>query len=256
MTSESDSTHTTKQTSQAFGVPAAIVIAGALIAAAVYFGGGNFGNTAGTSGTQVAGNNAGAQPAQPAAAPAQPTVGDIREVTSEDHIRGATNAKVTVIEYSDLECPFCKRFHPTMQQLVDEYPNDVRWVYRHFPLEQLHSKATKQAEATECAGEQGKFWEMTDKIFKVTPSNDGLDMSTLPTLAQQVGVANIQQFQSCLDSGKYADKVAADVADAQAAGGRGTPYSVVIAADGQKFPLSGAQPYSAVKQLVDQALGS
>ena len=254
MTSESESTHTTKQTSQVFGVPAAIVIAGALIAAAVYFGGGNLGNNAGTAGTQVANNNAGGQPAQPAAAPAQPTVGDIREVTSEDHIRGATNAKVTVIEYSDFECPFCKRFHPTMTQLLEEYPNDVRWVYRQAPLAQLHAKATKEAEATECAAEQGKFWELTDLIFEVTPSNDGLNLDDLPKLAGQAGVPNIQQFQSCLDSGKYAQHVQDDLADAQSAGLRGTPYSVVLAPNGEKFPISGAQPYASVKQIVDQAL--
>ena len=143
-----------------------------------------------------------------------------------------------------------------MQQIVDEYPNDVRWVYRQFPLEQLHRKAKKQAEATECAAEQGKFWELTDKIFEVTPSNDGLDMDTLPDLARQVGVPNIQQFQSCLDSGKYTQAVEDDIADAQAAGGRGTPYSVVLTADGKKLPINGAQPYESVKQTIEQALSS
>lgn len=254
MTLESQPTNTTKQTLQVFGVPAAIVIAGALIAVAVYFGGGNIGNNAGTDGAQVANNNAGGQPAQPAAAPAQPTVGDIREVTDEDHIRGAKNAKVTVIEYSDFECPFCKRFHPTMQQIVDEYPNDVRWVYRQAPLASLHSKATKEAEATECAAEQGKFWELTDKIFEITPSNDGLNLDDLPKLAQQAGVPNVQQFQACLDSGKYAQHVQDDLADAQSAGMRGTPYSVVITPNGDKLPVSGAQPYASVKQVVDKAL--
>ena len=253
MTSESQLKNTSKQTAQAFGVPVAIVIAGGLIAAALYFGGSDLGfSTNEIADTANVGDSAGV--VAPPVRPTEPTVGDIREVTDEDHIRGAKKAKVTVVTYADLECPFCKRFHPTMQQLVSEYPSEVRWVYRHFPLEQLHKKATKEAEATECAGEQGKFWEFTDKIFEVTPSNDGMNMDDLPKLAQEVGVKNIEQFQSCLNSDKYADKVAADVADAQAAGGRGTPYSVVIAADGQKLPLSGAQPYSAVKQLIDQAL--
>lgn len=233
--------------SSSFGVPAAIVIAGGLIAAALYFGGGK------APAQQVA---PGQQAAQPAAQPPQPTIGNFRPVTDQDHIRGAKKAKVTVIEYSDLECPFCKKFHPTMQQLVSEYPNDVRWVYRHAPLTQLHSKAPKEAEATECAGEQGKFWEMTDKIFEVTPANNGLDLAELPKLAQQVGVTKMQQFQACLDSGKYAKHVEDDLADAQTAGMQGTPYSVVVAASGEKFPLSGAQPYSAVKQLVEQALKS
>lgn len=235
--------------SSALGVPAAIVIAGGLIAAAVYFG------SSKAPAQQVASGQQGANPqaAQPAQPP-QPTIGAMRPVSAQDHIRGAQNAKVTVIEYSDLECPFCKKFHPTMQQLLSEYPNDVRWVYRHAPLVQLHSKAPKEAEATECAGEQGKFWEMTDKIFEVTPANDGLNLADLPKLAQQVGVANAQQFQSCLDFGKYAQHVQDDLADAQTAGMQGTPYSVVLAVSGEKLPLSGAQPYSAVKQLVEQAL--
>lgn len=236
----------------ALGVPVAVVIAGGLIAAAVYFSNGKAPAQQIASGQQAANPQA----AAPAAQPPQPTIGEIRPITDQDHIRGAKNAKVTILEYSDLECPFCKKYHPTVQQAMSEYPNDVRWVYRHAPLVQLHSKAPKEAEATECAGEQGKFWEMTDKIFEVTPANNGLDAAELPKLAQQVGVANAQQFQSCLDSGKYATHVQNDLADAQAAGMQGTPYSVVLAASGQKLPLSGAQPYSAVKQLIDQALKS
>jgi protein-disulfide isomerase len=137
---------------------------------------------------------------------------------------------------------------------MQEYPNDVRWVYRHFPLEQLHAQAPKEAEATECAGEQGKFWEMTDLIYELTPSNDGLDLAQLPIFAQQAGVPNIPQFEQCLSSGKYADKVAADLADATAAGGQGTPYSVLIGPDGTKVPVSGAQPYASVKAAVEQLL--
>lgn len=228
------------------GVPVAIVIAGGLVAAAIFFGGkapakepaaGGFG-----------------EEAEGQAGIAGAAVGDFRPVDETDHARGAVNARVTVIEYSDLECPFCKRFHPTMQQLVREYPEDVRWVYRHFPLAQLHSQASKEAEATECAGEQGKFWELLDKILEVTPSNNGLDLTTLPDLAAQAGVANIPQFQTCLETGKYADRVAEDLADAEAAGGQGTPYSVVIGPAGEKEPLSGAQPYEAVKAAVEKYL--
>lgn len=233
-------------------VPLAIVIAGGLIALALYFGN----SKAGTQQLAAGQSATNPQAAQPAAQPPQPTIGDIRPVTAEDHVRGAQNAKVTVIEYSDLECPFCKMFHPTSQKLLSEYPNDVRWVYRHAPIVQLHSKAPKEAEATECAAEQGKFWELTDKIFEVTPANNGLDLAELPKLAQQVGVANATQFQSCLDSGKYAKHVQDDLVDAQTAGMQGTPYSVILGSNGQKFPISGAQPYSAVKQLIDQGLKS
>jgi len=246
-TSNSSSSSNKSGVSNILGVPIAIVLAGGLIAVAIYFGGG-------------------AQPAAPVGGevplgeipdipePAAPVVGDIRPVTDADHIRGAANAKLTIIEYSDLECPFCARFHPTVAQLVDEYPNDVRWVYRHFPLEQLHDQAKPEAVATECAGEQGKFWELTDLIYETTPSNDGLDLETLPQMATTAGVANIPQFSNCLTSGKYDERIEEDLLDAQTAGGNGTPYSVIIDADGNKTAVSGAQPYATVKATVDSLL--
>lgn len=226
----------------------AIVMAGGLIALAVYFSG----NRAPAASPTGEGQDVVVD--EGAGEPKKPEVGEIREVDSEDHIRGVGNARVTIIEYSDLECPFCKRFHPTMQKVVDKYPNDVRWVYRHFPLEMLHSKAKKEAEATECAGEQGKFWEMVDKIFEVTPSNNGLSLDDLPKLAGEAGVMSVPKFEACLESGKYAERVEEDLADAETAGARGTPYSVIIGPDGQKQPLSGAQPYESVKQAVDSLL--
>lgn len=224
------------------GVPVAIVIAGALIAAAIYFG--NI--RPGTPPLTAA--------ASPAPGPPITTIGDIRPVTADDHIRGASSPRVTVIEYSDLECPFCKQFHATLRQLLTDYPNQVRWVYRHFPLEKLHSQAPQEAVAAECAAEQGKFWEFIDLVFQVTPSNNGLDLKTIPQLAEQAGVANAAQFSSCLTSQKYAQKVAADVADARTAGGEGTPHTVIIGPRGQKVPFIGAQPYSELKKVVDGLL--
>lgn len=92
-------------------------------------------------------------------------------------VRGNQNAKITIVEFSDFECPFCKRFHQTMQQVVSTYGNDIKWVYRHFPLDGLHQQARPEANMSECAHEQGKFWEFTDGVFKVTPSNDGMDIT-------------------------------------------------------------------------------
>lgn len=86
-------------------------------------------------------------------------------VTKDDHIMGASKPKVTLIEYSDFECPFCQRFHPTVKQLAAKYPNDVAVVYRHFPLESIHPNARGYAVASECAGAQGKFWEFADTLF-------------------------------------------------------------------------------------------
>lgn len=228
-------------------IPVAIVVAGALIAGALYFGSPR--PTTTSSGTVV-------QPTAQAAVPTpvEPAVGPFRPITDADHIRGATNARVTLIEYSDLECPYCKQFHPVTKQLLQEYSKDVRIVYRHSPLAQLHPKAPNEAEATECAGEQGKFWEFVDKIFEVTPGNNGLDPAQLPVVATQVGVANAAQFKSCLASGKYTKHVADDLADATAAGMRGTPYSVVIGPTGNKSPINGAVPYASLKATVDGLL--
>ena len=180
----------------------------------------------------------------------------LAEITKDDHIRGPLDAPVKIVEYSDLECPFCKRHHPTMMQIVEEYDGKVAWVYRHFPLVSLHSQAPKEAEATECAAELGGndgFWAMTDTIFEVTPANNGLDLATLPDLAEQVGLDK-EEFQECLDSGRHAGKVQAQYEDASQAGGQGTPYNVIIGPNGDKVPLAGAYPIDSFKQIIDSLL--
>lgn len=196
-------------------------------------------------------------PGVPAPAPAAPpTDVRVRPVTDQDHIRGDKGAPVTVVEYSDLECPFCKRVNPTMQRIVQEYAGKVRWVYRHFPLDSLHAKARREAEATECAAELGgneAFWKYLDRVFEVTPSNDGLDPARLPEIAAEIGLDKAK-FQSCLDSGRYAKHVQEDYVDATAAGGNGTPYNVIIDAQGNTIPVSGAVPFETFKQFLDAAL--
>ncbi len=102
----------------------------------------------------------------------------VRAIDAKNEVvRGNTSAKISLIEYSDFECPFCKQFHNTMQQVMAAHEQDVKWVYRHFPLDSLHQQARAEANMSECAREQGKFWEFTDSVFKVTPSNDGMDIT-------------------------------------------------------------------------------
>lgn len=231
-------------------IPLSIVVAGMLIAGAVWFSSSGRGITLSNGGVDDGVNRGVAQALQGG--------GDMREVDANDHIRGNPEAQVKIVEYSDLECPFCKRFHATMNQMIEEYgkSSKVAWVYRHFPLDALHSKARKEAEATECANELGggtAFWSYTDRLFEVTPSNNGLDLAQLPIIAQNVGLDRAA-FTACLDSGKFADYVASDLKDAQAAGGSGTPYSIAIAANGEKFPINGAQPYEEVKRIIELAL--
>lgn len=200
----------------------------------------------------LAAGNAGAQPNQPT----PESIDFIQPVTPRDHIWGDPDAPVKIIEFSDTECPLCKRFHPTLKRIVAEYPGKVAWVYRHFPIDAIHPKARKQAEATECAAEFGgntKFWAYLDRLFEITPSNNRLDPAQLPRIAEYVGL-NRAKFEQCLQSGRHAQRVADDVDDALAAGASGTPYSVVVAPDGRKFAILGAQPYASVKLVVEIAL--
>lgn len=187
----------------------------------------------------------------------QPTDVVLRDVDEDrDHIRGGKDAKVTFVTYTDLECPFCKRFHDTMTEVMQKYGDDVRMVYRQFPIDQLHAQARPEALATECAAEQGKFWEFTDIIFKETPSNDGLDLTKLPEYAKQAGVKDAAKFASCLETKKFAARVQEDEADGQGAGAQGTPYSIIIGPNGEKVPLNGAYPIAQVQQIVDSLLPS
>jgi protein-disulfide isomerase len=176
----------------------------------------------------------------------------IPEVSAAEYVRGSKNADVTIIEYSDYECSFCKSFHPTMEQVMEEYGDKVAWVLRHYPLP-FHPKAQKTAEAAECVGELGggeAFWEMSDLMFEKMPA---LELSELGDLAASVGVDK-NKFEACLDSGKYVDKVTADLNGGSAAGIQGTPGGVIIGKNGQREFIPGALPFEQVKQLIEKVM--
>lgn len=239
---------------QKLTVPIAIIIAGALVAGAVIFTNGNGSNSVAQAPTDNQGEQQVPQPSGSTDA--------VNPVTSEDHIKGNIDAPVKIVEYSDFECPFCKRFHDTMNQVMDEYGKDgqVAWVYRQFPLDQLHPvKARREAIASECAAELGGndgFWQFSDRFFELTPSNNQTDLDTIiPQIVREIGL-NESAFNECLDSGRYDDHIEEDIQNAVATGGRGTPWSVVIGPDGTTYPLNGAQPYEAIKQLIEIALNS
>ncbi len=199
-----------------------------------------------------------AEAAQRARAEAESRAGAMRPVSRQrDHIRGDAGAPVTLVEYSDFECPFCKSFHATMKKVVDESKGQVRWVYRHFPLDQIHPvKARKEAAASECAAELGgneAFWKFADRFFELTPSNNRTDLdAVLPRIAREIGLDETK-FASCLASGRHDRRVEEDVQNALATGGTGTPWTLVVSKGGKTYPLSGAQPLAVVKQLVDLA---
>lgn len=220
-------------------LPVVIIIAGLLIAGAVFFGGKAQVPTPGGNGTGQAIN--------------------FRLVDSTDHILGNPNAQVKVIEYADLECPYCKQFQTTMNQVMSFYgqSGQVAWVFRHFPLGQIHSKAPNEAAAAECAADQGgntAFFAFIDKLYEVTPGENNLDPAQLPVIAKDVGL-NVDQFNTCLASGKNAAKVQASYSDAIAAGGQGTPY-ILISINGSKdaVVLNGAQPYDSMRAAIDAVL--
>jgi len=224
-------------------VPASIIIAAIVIAGALFMV-----------------NKGDSQPKNNDSAAKKENVGfaDKMKLLSEnDHILGSPNANIIIVEYSDTECPFCKKFHETMHQVIDEYGKDkkVAWVYRHFPIAQLHPKAAKEAEASECAFDQGgntAFWKYIDRIYEITPSNNGLDPKKLPEIAVEMGLDDAE-FKRCLDDEDNKNKVADSLADAIASGGRGTPHNIMLVGD-EKIEIPGAQPFSIVKNVIDVAL--
>ncbi len=201
----------------ALTVPVAIVVAGIIIAGAIFF-------SRGTRAKDVF-------QAPAADTTTQETVNIAnRPVNANEHILGNPNASIVMVEYSDLECPFCKSFHKTMQTILDQYgkTGQVSWAYRHFPLD-IHPKSRKESEASECAYEAGgndKFFAFVNKVFEVTPSNNGLDPSKLSEIATQIGLDG-GQIQNCIDSGKFAGKIQADYDDGLKAGVNGTPNTVL-----------------------------
>jgi len=177
-------------------------------------------------------------------------------VSAEDHILGSKDARLVLIEYSDLECPYCKNFHQTMQQIMKEYGDKVAWVYRSYPLS-FHQNAKKEAEAAECAAELGgneAFWKYIDTIYERTSSNGtGFALAKLTPLAKEIGL-NEDKFKQCLDSGKYAQYVQRVEAGGVKAGIQGTPGTIIIANNGKKDIIPGALPYDRVKAQLDALL--
>jgi len=177
--------------------------------------------------------------------PDQPVSLEALEIKDTDHIRGNKNAQITIVEYSDFQCPYCLRFHETMKQIITNYSDDVRWVYRHFPLDSIHPVARKASEASECANDQGKFWEYTDEVFV---NQSGLSLESLSTIAANINL-NVSKFNSCLSSGKYSAKVNANYKEGIQIGVRGTPGNFI---NGQS--VRGAVPYEQISAMIEDLL--
>lgn len=180
---------------------------------------------------------------------------NVLPVSQQDHIYGNPQAEITLIEYSDFECPFCKLFHPTAKQLVDRSNGKVNWVYRHFPLAFHNPGAQKQAEASECAGRLGgdkAFWRYADLLYARTTSNGkGFAISALIPLAAEIGLETAP-FQQCLDSGEMKTKVELDYQNGIASGVSGTPGNIILHnASGDAVAMAGALPLSRFEAAVN-----
>ncbi len=164
----------------------------------------------------------------------------------EEHVRGDIDAPITIVEFSDFQCSFCSGFHPTIMQVMQNYQGRVKWVYKHFPLDSIHLQARPAAEASECADEQNKFWEFVDGLFE---NQSKLGETFYRGLASELGL-DMSQFEDCVSSRKYKDKVEQDLQQGIASGVRGTPGNFI---NGQSVS-GGAVPYETLKSLIDQAL--
>lgn len=186
-----------------------------------------------------------------APAPSPDVVGEVKAVTADDHVVGPKDAELTLIEYSDFQCPFCTRFHPTMKQLMADpaYKGKIKWVFRHFPLS-FHPNAVPAANAAECASEQGKFWEFADELFA---NQDSMSDAFYGQLADKLKL-NRSKFDSCYSSKKYNARITADQTSGSTAGVNGTPGTIIINKKGDKQLVPGAVPYEQLKAMVDQAV--
>lgn len=219
-------------------------ILGVLLVISIFTGGFGFGDDSGS------GQAARAAPT-PAAAPSPAAPTPTVEVEIGDApTKGDDDAPVTLIEFSDFQCPFCGRFYSqTLDQIQEQYVDTgkVKFVYKHFPLDSIHPQATPAALAAECANEQGKFWEYHDLIFD---NQQALGDASYKQWAAQLSLDE-GQFNECYDSQKYLEDVQSDLQQGSSAGIRGTPGFLL---NGQL--ISGAQPFSVFQQAIEAALNS
>jgi len=164
---------------------------------------------------------------------------------SKGFVRGTENAPITIVEFTDFECPFCKAAVQTINRLMQEYPVKVRLVFRDFPVGRLHPTAFKVHEAARCAGEQGKFWDYHDLAFARPPEH------TLVGLRQYAEELHLEKtaFAACLQTGKYHEDVMSDIREGNALGVSGTPTFFI-----NGLVIVGAQPYAVFQKVLDREL--
>jgi len=162
----------------------------------------------------------------------------------DDPAKGPADAPITIVEFSDFQCPYCSRAEAVVKQILENYKDKVRFVYRDFPLP-MHPNATKASEAAQCAKEQGKYWEYHDALYA---DQSKLAEADLQATAERLGLKT-EAFKTCLESGKYEAEVSKDVADGQKAGVGSTPSFFI-----NGIPVVGAREYSTFAEIIDREL--
>ena len=266
-------THISKNTGETFSesnvkksTPTGMIIAMVIIVAvAAFFAGSYFSNLNSDTVTQSDLDSAIAKLESkiasiqsPSGQPSQP----IKISVDNDPVRGNPDAPITIIEFSDFQCPFCARFHvQTLPSILEEYidTGKVNLVYRDFPIQSIHPNALPAAVAAECANEQGKYWQYHDTLFERQNSWSKLDtgsvISTFSQYATDIGLEQ-QQFDSCLGSGKYLQEVQQDLNDGRTYDITGTPGFFIGNDDIGFVKIDGAQPFESFKKVIDSQLGT
>ncbi len=168
------------------------------------------------------------------------------------HVKGEGN--LIFIEYSDPECPYCQRHRDTVVSLEEQYSGKMKFAYKPFPLESLHPTAPMQMQATECADDQGKYWEFLDKVFELATGSPALQSEDMTQIASDLGM-DTSSFEECLTSEKYKTVVNDSIAEAQGLGGSGTPFSVLTDSSGKVLAtFKGAQPLETIAASIDTYL--
>lgn len=173
-------------------------------------------------------------------------------INAADHKKGVENAKVTIVEYSDFQCPACAQYYPMLKQLTEEFPNDVQIVYRHYPLKQIHKNAEKAASASEAADKQGKFWDMHDMLFNTQKVWGEMDKpeEQFEKYAGSLGL-NIEQFKTDLASAEVSEHVRSDESSANTMNLRGTPTFFL-----NNNLIASPQSYDQLKNVVIKQIGN
>jgi protein-disulfide isomerase len=174
----------------------------------------------------------------------------VRQVTSEDHVMGSREAEITLVEYSDFECPFCAQIHATLEAIVKDSNGKVAWAYRHFPLTMIHREALPSALAAECVAKLGggeAFWKFGTTLFE---QQQMLGSEFYTVQAERLGISR-ESFSACMEEKTVEPRIRADFEEAIAAGGQGTPFIIIQRKDGVSAAFSGALSREAIEQLID-----